>query len=187
MDREIYHDDRTNRKTSDSVSIQDYWKINSFIQSAKHSVNNSKMEHFAFNIFIKGKNSGAQYHKNINWPVLAANKLMSNYGFRHIIEKELSLSCEIQKNMDMMSMLTGILSSFMVFILLKMCYIAYIITNSLSFNSVQDGTYESAMLRTLGWKSNRIALIEIIKTLLFQMIPAAVIGLSLLFLILIQI
>jgi len=66
-----------------------------------------------------------------------------------------------------MKMLTAMLSGFMIFVLLKMCYIAFIITNSLSSNSVQDGTYESAMLRTLGWRSNRIALIEIIKTALF--------------------
>ena len=38
--------------------------------------------------------------------------------------------------MGFMEMLTGMLSAFMVFVLLKMCYIAYIITNSLSTNSV---------------------------------------------------
>ena len=53
------------------------------------------MEHYAFYILIKGKNSGAQYQENMQWPLLASKKLMENENFRHIIEKELSLSCPI--------------------------------------------------------------------------------------------
>jgi hypothetical protein len=59
MDRETYLDNRTNMKTSDSIHMQDYNKLNNLIQSARKTVNNSKMEHYAFEIIIKGKNSGA--------------------------------------------------------------------------------------------------------------------------------
>jgi len=61
MNRETYEDKRTNMKTSDSLHMQDYNKISNFIQSARTTVNNSKMEHYAFQILIKGSDSGAQY------------------------------------------------------------------------------------------------------------------------------
>lgn len=48
IDRETYTDNRTNMKTSDSLHMQDYNKFSNFIQSARETVNNSKMEHYAF-------------------------------------------------------------------------------------------------------------------------------------------
>lgn len=48
IDRDTYTDNRTNMKTSDSLHMQDYNKFSNFIQSARETVNNSKMEHYAF-------------------------------------------------------------------------------------------------------------------------------------------
>lgn len=62
---------------------------------------------------------------------------------------------------------------------MNMIALAFLVSNTLISNLLRDKTYENAMLRTLGWNQSHIVFIMGIKTLLFFVVPGAVAGIVL--------
>jgi ABC-type lipoprotein release transport system permease subunit len=51
------------------------------------------------------------------------------------------------------------------------------VSNSLVSKSIDEKTYENAMLRCLGWNQTHVVLIILMKTLYFNVLPGLVLGL----------
>lgn len=62
-------------------------------------------------------------------------------------------------------------------IFLIMIFLAFIVSNSLIQTSIEQRQYESAMLRILGWNNKYIIIVTILKSIIFNIIPGAVLGL----------
>jgi len=58
-----------------------------------------------------------------------------------------------------------------------MIFLAFIVSNSLIQTSIDQKQYESAMLRILGWNKKYIVIVTILKSLLFNILPGATMGL----------
>ena len=102
---------------------------------------------------FKGKDSPSQYVKNTAWPQRAANLLMRNDLIRHELETEYELKTTLADAIKQAEPMQGFFNSFALLVLIIMILLAFIVSNSLMTTSIEDKSYENAMLRTLGWSS----------------------------------
>ena len=70
----------------------------------------------------------------------------------------------------------GIIRSFALLVLLIMLFLASIVANSLMKSNLEDRSYENAMLRCLGWSSQNIVIMSILRYFLLIMVPGYCIG-----------
>jgi ABC-type lipoprotein release transport system permease subunit len=73
----------------------------------------------------------------------------------------------------------AMMSNISLFIMGIMLFLGFIVTNQLVDNAINEKTYENAMLRCLGWNQGHVILTTVLKSILFQMVPGAILGIFL--------
>ena len=149
-----------------------------FLERMLQAVEASKSQDYAMFCMLKGVDSPSQYVASSVWPHRAANLLMTNDVIRHELETEYEITALLAKAIKRVEPMQGFFNSFALLVLIIMILLAFIVSNSLMATSIEDKTYENAMLRTLGWSSTHIVFASVLKSVLMLMIPGGVIGLT---------
>lgn len=103
---------------------------------------------------------------------------MRNDLIRHELETEYELKTTLADAIKQVEPMQGFFNSFALLVLVIMILLAFIVSNSLMTTSIEDKSYENAMLRTLGWSSKYIVFASVLKSVLMLMIPGGVLGLT---------
>ena len=104
--------------------------------------------------------------------------MMAKDSIRHVLESEYKLATTLADAITRAEPMQGFFNSFALLVLLIMVLLALIVSNSLMTTSIEEKSYENAMLRVLGWSSRHIVYATILKAVFMLMIPGAVIGLT---------
>lgn len=140
-------------------------------------VNGTDISDFAFRAVIKGEDSHKQYIQDPYWPQKAATKLMSINKMRHDIENKFLFETILSESLINSQFVTLMYQYSVLLIFFIMIFLAFIVSNSLIQSSIDQKQYESAMLRILGWNKKYIVIVTILKSLLFNILPGATMGL----------
>lgn len=175
---------RLYKKLNDEVyakkmSFAQYNVAHVAIEGSRFFIKESDFSEYAVQSTIKGKDSQKQYVEDPYWPQRASYRLMAENRFRHMIENDFRLETALSQSMVRSASATMMYKNFVMLIFLIMIFLAFIVSNSLIQTSIEQRQYESAMLRILGWNNKYIIIVTIMKSILFYIIPGAVIGLFL--------
>lgn len=146
-----------------SINPENLAVVENLFGIAQYIISHTNSQEYALMGIGKAVSSQQNYKKDMNWATKQANSLYNDNHIRHKLENRYSIDAPLSEAMSSFSSFNSLIQNFMFMILIYILFTAYIVSNSLISNQMQDKTFENAMLRTLGWKREHISVIAVLK------------------------